>query len=596
MGNKLNNSKIDFPKENNDIKEQYFSLLSKNLFFHYYNINNNQINIDISFSKNYKNCNQKSQNELRLDKNWKNYLLDFFKKQVAKKHEFYKDIINDINKEKFGFEDKYLSFMFYLDFDNTFLSKNKEKNYKKYINENILDFLDFENELANRMLVKNSSMDLSNSILRKSRSIIDISNIFENEIKNTSFEQNNTRKEMLSLVKLIKNQIENEDHPINIVISIFEKQISSLIDNLLESYNNEDEKEEFLKNIVDLNDTIINNIQKFAKKIYIATKLFYSKVFHLNCFVEEKDELINIIMGIIFNTGSLSDKIHLLFKLQYRADIDNFSHNLKVIKDIKPKDIQINDKFCLDENTDRLINKLRKEYNEEKDNNNKDNEIFSSVFKTNKINSKNKKKSDGYDSAIKILKNEVPKYKSPYKKMQLIASISTEITECIDSYWEKEEEIIPTWEYLQLTSDELLKIFIYIVIHAGLDELIIHEMIVQKFTFSLTKSSMIGFYNSTLDAAINYIQKNLLDEVKVGITEQFRSSIMGKVKISNSLNNNYNLAISQNTKLYDSIDEEFILTDGINEIKKNKLYNSNSTFDVKKNYEKSNILNILNEK
>ena len=122
--------------------------------------------------------------------------------------------------------------MFYLDFDNTYHSKNLEKNFKKYIKE---DVLDLENELKTR-LSRNSSMDISTNVLKKSKSIIDISNIFdkEKEMINISFEKNKMNREMICLVKLIKSQIEKEDHPINIIISIFEKQISSLID-LLES-------------------------------------------------------------------------------------------------------------------------------------------------------------------------------------------------------------------------------------------------------------------------------------------------------------------------------------------------------------------------
>ena len=600
MGNKINNSKtIDFPHENKNIKKEYFYFLSKNFVNHSYNINNYQLNTIISFEKNFQNKNN-SKNKLRTNINWKNYLINFFKKQEKKGHEFYADIIKDFQKEKFGFENKYLSFMFYLDFDNTYHSKNIEKNFKKYIKE---DILDLENELKTRFISRNSSLDMSTNVLKKSKSIIDISNLFdkEKEMKNISFEKNKINREMICLVKLIKSQIEKEDHPINIIISIFEKQISSLIDNLLESYYNEEEKEEFLKNIENLNNTITNNIQKFASKIYIATKLFYSRVIHLDCFIEEKDELINIIMGIIFNKGSLENKIKLLFSLQYKGEISIFSNNLKCIRNLKPKDIQIDDKFCLDENTDKLINKLRKEYNEEDQNINKDEKdekIFSNVLKTNKrkLYSKSKNKYDGYNSAINILKNEVPKEKSPYKKMQLIASISTEITECVDKYWEDEEEIIPSWEFLQVTSDELLKIFIFIVVHSELDELIIHEMIVQRFTFSLTKLSMIGFYNSTLDAAINYIQNNLLDEVKNGITENFRNSIIGKVKISSTLNKNNNISFTQNNKLYDdSTDEEFFLTDGLNELKKDKLYNNYATFNNKKQKGEYKLLELFKE-
>jgi hypothetical protein len=194
----------------------------------------------------------------------------------------------------------------------------------------------------------------------------------ENKIQNPTFEKNKKRKQVINLVKIIKKQLEQEIHPINRVISIFEKHISSLIDNMKETYENDysSSEELFLKNITNLNDSIIRNIQKFAKKIHTATKLFYSGVIHLDCFEEEKDELINVIMGILFSTGSLHEKIFDLFMIQYKKDIEDFKYKLEKRQTIKPKDLQIDDKFCLDENTRNLINELKEKYNS--NNNDKD--------------------------------------------------------------------------------------------------------------------------------------------------------------------------------------------------------------------------------
>jgi hypothetical protein len=312
-----------------------------------------------------------------------------------------------------------------------------------------------------------------------------------------------------------------------------------LIENLSKVYEGQPKTD-----IEKLNSTIFTNIQKFAVKIHTAVKLFYSRVINLECFSEEKDELINVIMTIIFNTGSIYNKIFHLLTMQYNEDINDFRDKLSLFKDLKPKDIQIEDKFCLDENTKKLIDELKYKNGEK-------NLTLSSniIFIDDKL--------EGYETAINKLLT-LPTIKSPYKKMMLIASISTEITECVNSYWAGMENMLPSPGYLQVNSDELLKIFIFIVAHTQLSDLFINAKFVQNFTFSLTKSSMIGFYNSTLDAAINYIQIKLLEDIKdndkIGINEELKKSIIASLSIRNNTSHNITTS-NENNKLYDSIDE-----------------------------------------
>ena len=98
--------------------------------------------------------------------------------------------------------------------------------------------------------------------------------------------------------------------------------------------------------------------------------------------------------------------------------------------------------------------------------------------------------------------------------MLLIASISTEITECVNAFWEGYEDIIPSSSLLNINADELMAIFIYIVIKAQFPEIILHQKIVNDFTSRTTKSTMIGYYNTTLEAAIEYIQKDKFGKEK----------------------------------------------------------------------------------
>ena len=534
MGNKsINSLNIKKPNNFDNLKQSYFSFLPQSFLNHQNAINNNKSNKDICFKKNFKNC--KLRKKIRPNIDWKTYLFNFFEKQIRKSHEFYEDIIDEIKQEKFGFENQYLSVIFFLDFENTYNSKNKDYNFKEYMKD---DELDYEKQLKSR-LSRNSSIAYDDNIVRSLIIIEDLPEEEINEEQNSSNEQKKRRKKVINLIKLIKSQIEEKNHPINIVISIFEKHISSLIENLSKVYEGQPKTD-----IEKLNSTIFTNIQKFAVKIHTAVKLFYSRVINLECFSEEKDELINVIMTIIFNTGSIYNKIFHLLTMQYNEDINDFRNKLSLFKDLKPKDIQIEDKFCLDENTKKLIDELKNKNGEK-------NLTLSSniIFIDDKL--------EGYETAINKLLT-LPTIKSPYKKMMLIASISTEITECVNSYWAGMENMLPSSGYLQVNSDELLKIFIFIVAHSQLSDLFINAKFVQNFTFSLTKSSMIGFYNSTLDAAINYIQIKLLEDIKdndkIGINEELKKSIIASLSIRNNTSHNITTS-NENNKLYDSIDE-----------------------------------------
>jgi hypothetical protein len=222
MGNKsINSLNIKKPNNFDNLKQSYFSFLASSFLNHQNAINNNKSNKDICFKKNFKNC--KLRKKIRPNIDWKTYLFNFFEKQIRKSHEFYEDIIDEIKQEKFGFENQYLSVIFFLDFENTYNSKNKDYNFKEYMKD---DELDYEKQLKSR-LSRNSSIAYDDNIVR---SLIIIEDLPEEEIEeeqNSSNEQKKRRKKVINLIKLIKSQIEEKNHPINIVISIFEKHISS---------------------------------------------------------------------------------------------------------------------------------------------------------------------------------------------------------------------------------------------------------------------------------------------------------------------------------------------------------------------------------
>ena len=123
-----------------------------------------------------------------------------------------------------------------------------------------------------------------------------------------------------------------------------------------------------------------------------------------------------------------------------------------------------------------------------------------------------------YETAIQLLK-QVKKYKTPFEKMMIFASISSEITECINDFWKDLSEYIDK-NLLNLEIDQLMTIFIYIIIQSQIEDISVHCKIIKSFTTCITKASMIGYYYSTVEASVSYISSinNVKELIKNKIT------------------------------------------------------------------------------
>jgi len=137
------------------------------------------------------------------------------------------------------------------------------------------------------------------------------------------------------------------------------------------------------------------------------------------------------------------------------------------------------------------------------------NESIKKTLKTKRGSSKKKEYKNvemvqgPFGKAITLLKTLV-NYKVPFEKMMLISTISLEITECVNDFWKEFEHIIAP-NNLNIDADELMSIFIYILIKSDLYDLLIHTRIIKDFTTSSSKSTMIGYYYVTLEASLLYI-------------------------------------------------------------------------------------------
>ena len=130
-----------------------------------------------------------------------------------------------------------------------------------------------------------------------------------------------------------------------------------------------------------------------------------------------------------------------------------------------------------------------------------------------------------YETAIQLLR-QIEKYKAPFEKMLIFASLGNEIKNCIDDFWKDMEDYIKN-DLLGVEAEQLMTIFIYIISKAQIKDIVVHCKLIKLFTTSMTKSSMIGYYYSNAEASVTYIQtiKNVKELFKgnVGIFDNNNS-------------------------------------------------------------------------
>jgi hypothetical protein len=103
-----------------------------------------------------------------------------------------------------------------------------------------------------------------------------------------------------------------------------------------------------------------------------------------------------------------------------------------------------------------------------------------------------------YVGAIESLR-ELAALSSPHSKLQKLKDTTREILNCIDEYWLDREV---SREHLEITSDQILSLFIYLTLKSRLFDLSAHVWYIQTFTRKTLQLSSIGYYLTTLEAAL----------------------------------------------------------------------------------------------
>ena len=466
------------------------------------------------------------------------------------------------------------------------------------------------------------------------------------------------RKLIKKYIKIFKEHIyKNNEHPIMCIITgfnkIFCRYINSYIKNLEEELKKQSiTGEVYNERLKNFEIEITSSLQNFICNMHCTVKLFYSTVIDYAPFQEEKDDLINMLITIFFKTGSLYETIYNLYSISFSQQIQDLQDKLITLKDVKPKNLGVQIKFCLDDDTLELQKSILKKKREEKegkekeekekedkeknknmdkqnsgldlikegeeeekdedddkeDNNDKEDNIDNNDINTEAIiNKKSKEKNDEssvyllekinsemfddkneniplyagfaqirntinsfnnkkflfpklhnklrdtiaikdqyineakvvgklpvpYLSAIKLLKS-LKKYKAPFEKIVIIAAISDQITESASNFWSEMEKYVKN-SFLFIEADEIMTIFLFIMIKSQMPEIIIFSKMITNFTTPNTRSFNLSYNFTLLEASLEYISslKDLKPLLKDGGDKQLKDARKSLAGITN---------------------------------------------------------------
>ena len=633
MGNKLfeSNPTIIGPEQTLLKNEQnYFKRVNAILHKRYRANLYSDYNLAVSLEQKSFENNQVIQPKLE-DISWLDYIFRHLDFVISKNNKaiWAIELKNALSKEIFLFENKYFSNFFYNEY---YISTNQNKLGEK---ENALN--DISTDINNQSIISlNNSVNISTN---NGYNELDVTDNFggsylEMNIENLdpndpTFQYKMKRKNVKKYIKILKEHIyNNQQHPINITVNLFVKHFCKYINTNIDNFNKQLKnqflnEENFAQNINNFDNEITQSLRKFIIAMHCSLKLFYSTCINFVCFEEEKDDIINLLTSLFFKTGKLYESIYSLYSQSYNNNLKQLQEKFNDLSKVKPKDLGVQIKFCLDEDTLEFQRNILKEKQIEKDNDNnkmenmnqsdkKDNQLFqikeneeeekdndddndknnNNIMKElkfnmnnmnilnnideynidkddddyllekinddisidtkldavsgglihlrNTVNSFNNKKylfpkirknlrdtlalndkyireakASGkmpmpYYSAVNLLKN-LKNFKTPFEKIVILASLSDQITESVSTFWCSMMKYIKN-SLLFIEADEIMAIFVFIVIKSQMPDLFIETKIITNFTTPSTRAFNISYNLTLLEASLETISK--MDNIK----------------------------------------------------------------------------------
>ena len=176
------------------------------------------------------------------------------------------------------------------------------------------------------------------------------------------------RKKVKYYVNKIKEDLyNNEDHPLHLAIKFFNEEFGKYITQKIKGNEENLNKKIFDQERAELDlkyfqEEIDYCLKEVITKMYSALKLFYSTTIDLAFLEEEKDDLFNLVISTFFRIGNLYENIAELYNKCFQNEFSIFQERLLALKNVNPKQLGLETKFCLNEDSLNLKLKLKEEY------------------------------------------------------------------------------------------------------------------------------------------------------------------------------------------------------------------------------------------
>ena len=340
------------------LKKKYFISINQLIYQHYDNcISQKRLNTNMSICLENKFFDEiYSSDEIQnyTYVYWLQYLYNYLSIDLREK-EWAQEMLVFLDDEQFLSENKYLSHFFYKDF---FMSSEpncmKDPRNDTSVNNDIYE----EPSLELRTSINNSNLNMMRALggsIGPNAIIEDTNendiNLSLNEGMDSDVKYKSYRNKVKKYIEIFKQHITYKDHPINKVIQIFEKTWVKYINKQIQIINNKDQSLEEKAYTNNLIDNLTRDFQNFIIKVQICLKLFYCRAVNYSCFVNEKDELMNLITTLFFKTGKIYETTFELLKIKLRDEIDDMNNKYKELINITPQQLGIKKQFCLNEVT-----------------------------------------------------------------------------------------------------------------------------------------------------------------------------------------------------------------------------------------------------
>ena len=341
-------------KNFDSVKSKYFNSINQIINQHYEsNITPKRLNANMAIcyeNKYFDGVYSSEETQIQSYIEWLQYLYNYLSIEIGDK-EWAQEMIILLDDEQFLSENKYLSQFFFRDF---FMSSEpnciKDTKNNTSVNNDIYEEASYEMRTSinnsNMMRALGGSIGPNAAIDDETDNDINLSINADSDSKYKSY-----RSKVKKYIEIFREHIINKDHPINRVIQIFDKVWVKYIRERTNKIKNKNLNEIEKENANSLIDDLTRELQNFIIKIQICLKLFYSRAISYACFVNEKDELMNLITTLFFKTGKIYETVFELQRIKLTEEVDDMTKKYRQLYNISPQQLGIKQQFCLNEET-----------------------------------------------------------------------------------------------------------------------------------------------------------------------------------------------------------------------------------------------------